>query len=268
MRRQLQFVFASIRIFLFGVVCCCSSFLTQAQQLPEPLITATRTHVLKRILCFHCTTSTTALPDVFTLNEDVVGAGDWGDSATAVPDTIVSGAPVAGSMAEQRAVSTQSGYFDKSTDLIMLKYALMIDTDPAELTNFGVYKFIDQWYGVKYKYGGNDADGIDCSAFSQKLYESIFNVSLERTSRQQFKNSELIKKYEDAAEGDLVFFRIHRLRISHVGVYLANGYFAHASRSRGVTVSSINDKYWRRRFVGCGHVERPETGSSESDFLQ
>jgi hypothetical protein len=158
--------------------------------------------------------------------------------------------------------------FDKETDILVNKFAIMLELEPDEIENLHLYKFLNEWYGVKYKYGGTNTSGIDCSAFSQKLYGSIYSINILRTSRQQHRHCEIIRKYDDATEGDLVFFRIHRLRISHVGVYLANGYFVHASRSRGVMISSLNDKYWSRRYAGCGRIERESKDSAESDFLQ
>jgi cell wall-associated NlpC family hydrolase len=158
--------------------------------------------------------------------------------------------------------------FDNETDQLAKRYAYMMEVEADEVNNLYLYKFIDQWYGVKYKYGGTDNQGIDCSAFAQKLYSSIYSVNLQRTSRQQHKNAEFIKKHEDAEEGDLVFFRMRHVRISHVGVYLTNGYFVHASRSRGVMISSLSDKYWNRRYAGCGRVEKDIKEASESEFLQ
>jgi cell wall-associated NlpC family hydrolase len=157
--------------------------------------------------------------------------------------------------------------FDSRTTAILYKYADLIEAEPEDVENYYLYKFIEDWYGVKYKWGGTSNKGIDCSAFSQKLYSSIYNVKLLRTSRQQHKSCEPIKKFEDAQEGDLVFFKIRRFRISHVGVYLANGHFVHATKSKGVQVSSLNEKYWHRRYAGCGRIERQEKEESESDFL-
>ena len=175
------------------------------------------------------------------------------------PTTVVAG----------KASSDLSGaLFDEETDLLITKYAEMISVAPDEVNNFRLYKFIDNWYGVRYKWGGNDNTGIDCSGFSQKLYGSIYGLTLLRTARQQHRNCEIIKEYGEASEGDLVFFRVHHLGISHVGIYLANGYFVHASRSRGVTISNLDDKYWRRRYAGCGRVEREDLSGTESGFLQ
>ncbi len=151
---------------------------------------------------------------------------------------------------------------------VITKYAGMISVEPSDITNYPLYHFIDQWYGIRYRYGGSDIKGIDCSAFSQKLYSKVYGIELVRTAREQHRIAERIRDYEEASEGDLIFFRIHRLRISHVGVYLANGYFVHASKSKGVVISNLNNKYWTRRYAGCGHVEREDKTISESDYLQ
>lgn len=157
---------------------------------------------------------------------------------------------------------------DAETEVMLEKFAEMIEEEPQELGNLRLYRFIDDWYGVRYKYGGTTIRGIDCSAFSQKVYNQIYCVGLKRTSRQQHKYCEKIKYYDEAEEGDLVFFKIHRTRVSHVGIYLANGYFVHASRSRGVMISNLADKYWKKRYAGCGRMERLRVQSSESGWAQ
>ncbi len=174
------------------------------------------------------------------------------------PGVIIPNVPiVSGRTTGQITEEMRTALKDLETEMLIEKFAEMTERSPDDMENFPLYRFIDDWYGVRYKYGGNDNRGIDCSGFSQKLYGSIYSLKLLRTARQQRHNcSLLIKHHEDATEGDLVFFRIHRMRISHVGVYLANGYFVHASRSRGVMISSLQDKYWRRRYAGCGHMER------------
>lgn len=152
-------------------------------------------------------------------------------------------------------------------DPLINKYAEMISLDPSDIVNFPLYNFIEQWYGTRYRFGGTDNTGIDCSAFSKRLYGDVYKTGIDRNSRQQRRHSEQIGE-DEAGEGDLVFFRMHHLRVSHVGVYLANGYFVHASRSRGVVISSLNDKYWQRRFAGCGRIERQERVTTESGAMQ
>ena len=165
----------------------------------------------------------------------------------------------------EHALAEWNDALSDETDPLVSKYAAMIAMDPKKITNYPLYHFVDEWYGTAYKWGGSDLDGIDCSGFSQKLYEDIYGVDLERTVRQQRKSCDRIKDEEDAVQGDLVFFRIRRFRVSHVGVYLANGYFVHASSSHGVVISNVNDKYWHRRFAGYGRIEK-DNAASESDY--
>ncbi len=160
-----------------------------------------------------------------------------------------------------------ASFIEEATDPVITRYAEMISLEPSDISNYPLYRFIDKWYGVRYRWGGATTKGIDCSAFSQKLYSSVYNTEIKRTSKQQFRNCERFKKHTEATEGDLVFFRINRVRLSHVGVYLANGYFVHASRGHGVMISSLDNKYWRRRYAGCGRIAREET-EAESDYTQ
>jgi cell wall-associated NlpC family hydrolase len=140
--------------------------------------------------------------------------------------------------------------------VIRKKYASMLELPPSDISNFSLYKFIDRWIGTKYCIGGNDIKGIDCSGFAQKLYGEVYGVDLLRTAIEQFSNCKRIKNPKDASEGDLVFFHIRSKRISHVGVYLANNYFVHASRSGGVMISNLDEDYWHKYYAGCGKIPR------------
>ena len=151
-------------------------------------------------------------------------------------------------------------------EVLVSKYADMINVSPKNINNFPLFRFIDDWYGTEYRYGGTDNTGIDCSAFSQKLYGQVYGIELERTAREQRREAERIKHADDAEEGDLIFFRARRFRVSHVGVYLANGYFVHASSSQGVVISNLNNRYWKRRYAGCGRISRDEP-ATESEFI-
>ena len=157
--------------------------------------------------------------------------------------------------------------YEEPLDPVIRKYAEIINVDPHNIDNYPLYRFIDQWYGTHYKWGGEDNAGIDCSALSQKLYSKVYGMELLRTTKQQHKNCEKLNS-DEAMEGDLIFFRVHRLRVSHVGVYLSNGYFVHASRSQGVVISNLSSKYWHRRYAGCGRVEKEDKSVYESDIVQ
>lgn len=137
---------------------------------------------------------------------------------------------------------------------LQAKYSSLLDVLPRAIKNIPIYSFINDWYGVRYRLGGNDKEGIDCSAFVQRFYEDVFGMNLVRTAFQQFNQSNLLWDNEDLKEGDLVFFRVRSKRISHVGVYLMNNFFVHASSSQGVMISSLNDKYWQKYFACGGRV--------------
>lgn len=158
--------------------------------------------------------------------------------------------------------------FDNEVDPLINKYAEMISVEPEDIYNYPLYKFIDDWYGTRYRWGGKTKKGIDCSAFSQKLYSEIYGTDILRTCKLQHRHCTRIKHFEDATEGDLVFFKIRRFRVSHVGVYLANGYFVHASRSHGIVISSLENRYWHRRYAGCGRIATINKPVSESNFVQ
>ena len=132
------------------------------------------------------------------------------------------------------------------------KYAMMLDVAIESIKNTTLYQFIESWYGTRYRFGGTTKRGIDCSAFTDKLLSTVYDLVIPRTAREQYKFCEHISK-DDLLEGDLVFFNT-RKGVSHVGVYLANGHFVHSSRSQGVTISNLEDNYFARRFIGAGRV--------------
>lgn len=139
-----------------------------------------------------------------------------------------------------------------NAESIRLKYAQILNIDAMDLDNLSLYDFINDWWGAPYRYGGDSRDGIDCSAFTQALYAVVFGLStIPRTAQEQYNESKKLKKKAPLKEGDLVFFRIRSRHISHVGVYLQNNKFVHASLSSGVTISDLDDPYWKRYFV-CG----------------
>lgn len=102
------------------------------------------------------------------------------------------------------------------------------------------------WKGTPYRYGGTTRRGIDCSAFVQVGYSNVYDLALPRTTAEQVKKGKKISR-ANAREGDLVFFRTGR-NSRHVGIYLGNSEFLHASRSKGVIISSLDNPYWRRTF--------------------
>ena len=136
------------------------------------------------------------------------------------------------------------------------KYAGILHVPVSRVSNLALYQFIEKWYGTVYCMGGTDAAGIDCSGLVQRLYGEVYGVDLVRTAMDQYRNCQRINKAANAIEGDLVFFSIGSRNITHVGVYLANNFFVHASSSGGVMISSLEEDYWHKYFAGCGRVPR------------
>jgi len=102
------------------------------------------------------------------------------------------------------------------------------------------------WKGTPYKYGGDDKDGIDCSAFVQAVFLEAQNKILPRTTYEQSKLGIKIQ-LSDAKSGDLVFFKTTS-KDKHVGIYLEDQKFMHSSTSKGVVISRLNNPYWASVF--------------------
>src|SRR6202012_1425014 len=133
------------------------------------------------------------------------------------------------------------------------KYAEMMGVDKSAIQNGRLYAFIDQWMGTPYKFGGLDKDGVDCSGLTVLLEQQVFGINIPRTTSQQI--NVIKRKYEEElVEGDLVFFDYDGKKFSHVGVYLQNGYYVHASSSKGVIIVKLHDPYTYKYFSRCGSV--------------
>jgi len=113
-----------------------------------------------------------------------------------------------------------------------------------------LYGFIDEWLGVPYKFGGKTKAGIDCSNFSCELLRKVYSFP----KGFYFPSSKIAEQgskinISKAKEGDVLCFSINQnSKISHIGVYLANGKFVHSSTSSGVIISSLDEDYYKKRF--------------------
>ncbi|WP_445375021.1 bifunctional murein DD-endopeptidase/murein LD-carboxypeptidase [Photorhabdus tasmaniensis] len=108
------------------------------------------------------------------------------------------------------------------------------------------------WKGVAYRLGGNTRRGIDCSAFVQRTFRDQFGMELPRST---FEQQNIGKKIDRSKlrPGDLVLFKTGT-RTRHVGIYVGNDQFVHASTSNGVIVSRLNSTYWSKRYYGGRRV--------------
>ena len=113
------------------------------------------------------------------------------------------------------------------------------------------------WIGTKYKYGGHSREGSDCSGFVLQVYKAVYDLKLPRSSKEQYTFCKKISKNKMRV-GDLVFFATGKSKdvVSHVGIYIGNNEFIHASSSKGVVISNLDQNYYVRTFVSAGTVER------------
>ncbi len=114
---------------------------------------------------------------------------------------------------------------------------------------------LDGWMGVPHVLGGTTKKGVDCSALVQRVFADALGIQTPRTTAKQLRTGMSIRR--DAMKtGDLVFFRPGQ-SYRHVGIYLRDGDFAHASSSRGVMISNLSEPYWSRSFIDARRIIRP-----------
>jgi len=103
-----------------------------------------------------------------------------------------------------------------------------------------------RWQGTRHRMGGSSPSGVDCSGFVKAVYKNIFKMDLPRTTKAQATLGRSVKK-RDLQAGDLVFFKPPSYP-RHVGIYLSNSEFVHASKTKGVTISRMDPYYWDKYY--------------------
>jgi len=115
---------------------------------------------------------------------------------------------------------------------------------PPEIED--LQNYFKNWRGVRYRYGGVTTKGVDCSGLILRAYKDLYDVDLPRTVAEQArKGTRIQKKY--LRPGDLIFFKTGRYS-RHVGIYVGENNFIHASRSKGVIQSNLNNVYWQAKY--------------------
>lgn len=156
----------------------------------------------------------------------------------------------------QEAKSTQTTDPD---NLAKEYFSQIMGVAVSATTNSKMYQFIYDWIGTPYRFGGNSKKGIDCSSFAAQLYDQVFNTAIGSSSRNIYSNVEKVNR-ADLKPGDFVFFKIRSRNITHVGVYIGDDKFAHASTGKGVMISNLGEAYWKRYFFNGGRVQAKDRG--------
>ena len=152
--------------------------------------------------------------------------------------------------------------------ILSASIALGVETDTqsplsaVSLTDEQFENRLKQFVGIPYRRGGTTTNGLDCSGFVRLVYDQIFGIDLPHSSVAQFKFSDLKKiDKNDMQPGDLLFFgNKGKKRINHVGVYISDNKFIHASSTEGIKVSGLDESYWKKRFVGTKRHEDLTSG--------
>jgi lipoprotein Spr len=133
-------------------------------------------------------------------------------------------------------------------------YSQTMGFDLPEGWNKSLYDTIETWLGTPYHFAGCTRAGTDCSGFVNSLYANVFKADLgARNSGDIYKKITKVDK-DELTQGDLVFFRIRRKHVSHVGIYLGNNKFVHASTSSGVIISDLTEPYYKKYYAGGGRI--------------
>lgn len=142
----------------------------------------------------------------------------------------------------------------KNTNATYKKYSDKFGITVDNTSNLKLLQEVMDWWGTPYKYGGESKSGADCSGFVLMIYSAVYNKQLPRSSKQQHEFCKKINKSQ-LKEGDLVFFDTSGKGISHVGIYLRDGRFAHASTQKGVLVNGLDEEYYSNTYRASGRVE-------------
>jgi len=134
-------------------------------------------------------------------------------------------------------------------------YGQALGVNLAHTENKDLLRTVLDWIGTPYRYGSNSKKGTDCSGFVTRVFQEVYGITLQRSSRSMFSSVKHVEK-DEMETGDLVFFRRGPGQpIYHVGIYLKDGKFAHSACNGGVMVSSLRQQYYQRNFYAAGRVE-------------
>jgi cell wall-associated NlpC family hydrolase len=147
---------------------------------------------------------------------------------------------LSGCSSSVRFSSNDISIYDKETNKVIIKS-----------DNLPIISEALKWVGTPYCYGGESRSCTDCSGYVQQVFLTA-GMYIPRTAAEQYQNSIQIDNSE-SKPGDLIFFS-NSSRINHVGIYLGDDQFIHASSSNGVEKQSLSNRYYQSRFAGFGRI--------------
>jgi probable lipoprotein NlpC len=140
-------------------------------------------------------------------------------------------------------------------------YAQTLGLKLEHTENKSLLQTVIDWVGTPYQYGAASRRGTDCSGFVTRVFQQVYGITLQRSSRSMFSRVQRVAK-SDMQPGDLVFFKHQGGSIYHVGIYLKNGKFAHSACNGGVMVSSLNQPYYQHNFYAAGRMSAVEAANA------
>lgn len=148
-------------------------------------------------------------------------------------------------------------YLSKSSAAELLSEELGFPVSSKD-QHLPLYTEASHWIGVPYKYGGNTIAGIDCSGLVCNIYRKVYGKKLERTVVKMYKENCRKVSKKSLRPGDLVFFNTDKKTksVNHVGIFLKDNVFIHASIHDGVRLNTLDETYYRKRWVHGGKVKR------------
>jgi len=154
--------------------------------------------------------------------------------------------------------SSETGNEDSAlySNIYYRKYHHILNAPASFYNQFKLFQFIDKWIGRPYLFGGTTMFGVDCSALTGYFAKEVAGINLPRTAQGQHDYLRLSTFPGLLQTGDLLFFHTTRPGISHVGIYLTNNKFLHASATNGVTISDLGDTYYVKAYRAARKIDR------------
>ncbi len=151
-----------------------------------------------------------------------------------------------------QCLQPKAAFCDPASEPALKVQPLQTSSQPHQ--SFGhmrtFFNEVTQYFGTKYRWGGQTPAGFDCSGFVGFMYNKVFNMRLPRTSREMSAIGTKVER-DQLQPGDLVFFQSKGQRINHVGIFIGNDTFVHSSTSRGVVEEQLKQNYFEKKFAGA-----------------